>query len=190
MLSRPLFDVLLRLASQHHLFILFAYFACFVESHIALRTHQFIFFISNVIRSFSNVVCSFVVDRLIARPAATSCNLSSVTSPTFFFPLLGCFCVCVLCLVAFVSVCMRPGLHFLLSLAPLAICCLVSLQLVACRSLRRNLVLLPPSLFSHAPVTAAFWMTFAHSATTACRLSLPSPWLSLLPVARFDARRT
>lgn len=48
----------------------------------------------------------------------------------------------------------------------------------------------PPLLLSPAPVMAAFWMTFAHSATTACRLSPPSPWPSLLPVARLDARRT
>ena len=40
-----------------------------------------------------------------------------------------------------------------------------------------------------AAVMAAFWTICAHSATTAFRLSPPSPWPSLLPVARYGARQ-
>ena len=35
---------------------------------------------------------------------------------------------------------------------------------------------------------AAFWTICAHLATTACRLTPPSPSPSLLPVAKYDAR--
>ncbi len=46
------------------------------------------------------------------------------------------------------------------------------------------------AVFTNAPsVMAAFWMTCAHSATTAFRLTLPSPWPSLLLVARLSTMR-